>query len=206
MFCENCGMELQGSNQICPNCGIQLKTKKIQFNSNEILFFRDPHAHKIWIWQGSKTNMRDKFLTHLLFLAHGKIKVIRSEFDNDYTIEKVDEGTEPLEFRIMINNADIVYLKRRLRDFKSIINDLDIDYLEKSLKDIKFMIKSTTLKKLTIEKKNLPETFSSELLEISKEDKLPKLKEIVLEYYKYRGLSVKIADNFLKIKIISNQY
>ena len=108
MFCENCGAELQELNQpFCPNCGSPLR-KKTQFiaetirnKSKEILIFLEPHVNRMWIWQGSDTTTRKKFM------AYKKAEAIRDKYGSGYKIERIDEGSEPSDFKKMIERYKI---------------------------------------------------------------------------------------------------
>jgi len=101
MFCENCGAELQELNQpFCPNCGNPLR-KRFQLDSKEILIFLEPNVSKMWIWQGSDTTVRKKFI------ANKKAETIRDKYGSGYKIEKVEEGSEPSDFKKMIERYKI---------------------------------------------------------------------------------------------------
>ena len=94
-FCENCGAEIREPNQtFCRNCGIPLR--KFQFDSKETYVLPDKQASKIWIWQGSKSTIRKKLI------ASEIAKVIGAKYGIGYEIERVDEGNEPSDCKIMI--------------------------------------------------------------------------------------------------------
>ena len=119
MFCDNCGIDLQDPNQkLCPKCGMPLR-KKIVFRYNDdlnefkdlevdidvrirelldpdfILLFVDSKQYRIWIWHGSNTTTRMKFIAAKL------VPEIRDRYGIGYKILAVDEGNETLGFKIM---------------------------------------------------------------------------------------------------------
>lgn len=104
MFCENCGAELQDSNQIfCASCGTP--PRKIEgdvhineiLDSDKILLFVDHKRYRIWMWYGKNTSTRSKFI------AAKQTSSIRDRFGINFKTVVVDEGNEPSEFWSHIN-------------------------------------------------------------------------------------------------------
>ena len=63
---------------------------------DEILLFVDNVNSRIWIWEGGNTSPRMKFIS--AEVAHK----IRDQYAFDYNITPIDDGDEPIEFRIII--------------------------------------------------------------------------------------------------------
>lgn len=63
------------------------------FNSNSIYVIVDSENKTIWIWHGSNTNIRMKFI------ATHNAPLIRDKYGIDYKIAGIDEGNEPLDFK-----------------------------------------------------------------------------------------------------------
>ena len=122
MYCENCGVELQDPNQrYCPNCGIPLKIKGFKYSVREhefrpfkikipiyeildsdfIILIVDPFLYRVWIWCGSNTTTRMRYIA---------TKLARNKYGKGFKIVPIEEGSEPLEFKIMLkkkpNNQD----------------------------------------------------------------------------------------------------
>ncbi|MFX1570722.1 MAG: hypothetical protein ACFFCV_20485 [Promethearchaeota archaeon] len=107
MHCENCGAELFDPNlTYCPSCGTLLKVKTIggklkkplykNLDSDYILLLVDEARFKVWMWCGSNTTIR------MRFLASKSAEVVRDRYGQEFEIVAVDEGSEPLEFKQMI--------------------------------------------------------------------------------------------------------
>ncbi len=77
-------------------------------DSDFILLFMDSTRYRVWIWQGSNTTTRMKFIS-------AKIAPnIRDQFGIAYKITAVDEGNETLAFKIMIGlEEEINYEKEQ---------------------------------------------------------------------------------------------
>ena len=58
-----------------------------------VLFFVDPENKTIWIWEGIGATTRMKFLAAQL------APNIRDLYGIDYTINSIDDGEEPSEFK-----------------------------------------------------------------------------------------------------------
>ncbi|MFX0076465.1 MAG: zinc-ribbon domain-containing protein [Candidatus Hermodarchaeota archaeon] len=138
MYCGNCGAELQDLNQIyCPSCGIPLRVKVFKYSgqknefksgikipiyelldSEYILLFVDSKRSKVWIWYGSNTTTRMKFLASTL------APTFRDRYGKGFQIVAVNEGNEPLEFKIMAGlerepaNRDLMQVFKRLDDMQ----------------------------------------------------------------------------------------
>ena len=63
---------------------------------DEILLFVDSMNCRVWIWEGGNTSARMKFMS-----AEAAHK-IRDQFAFDYNITTIDDGDEPIEFKIII--------------------------------------------------------------------------------------------------------
>ncbi len=61
-----------------------------------ILLFVDPHNFRVWVWQGSNTTTRMKFISAKLAPS------IRDRHGIAFKITAADEGNEPLAFKIMV--------------------------------------------------------------------------------------------------------
>ncbi|MFX1532160.1 MAG: hypothetical protein ACFFBC_13675 [Promethearchaeota archaeon] len=98
-------------------------------NSDSINLFVDTHRKRVWIWHGSNTTTKMKFIATKLSPA------IRNKYGSDFKITAVDEGNETLGFKIMLGKADESECPET--QFKSIydrIND-DIELLESLSKE-----------------------------------------------------------------------
>ena len=62
------------------------------FDSNSIFIIVDSENKKVWIWHGTNTSMRRKFI------ATQNAPIIRDKYGIDYKISAIDEGDEPPEF------------------------------------------------------------------------------------------------------------
>ncbi|GAG96607.1 unnamed protein product, partial [marine sediment metagenome] len=71
---------------------------------------------------------------------------------------------------------------------------------EKILSIINSLFEEQDVHKITIQRKYLPEIFSSEMLDISKNDGFPTLKSFLLEYLMEHGITVKFSIHDLKFK------
>ncbi len=65
-------------------------------DSDFILLFVDPTRYRVWVWQGSNTTTRMKFISAKIAPS------IRDQYGIAYKITSVDEGNETLAFKIMI--------------------------------------------------------------------------------------------------------
>ncbi len=65
-------------------------------DSDFILLFVDPDNYRVWIWQGSNTTTRMKFISAKIAPR------IRDRYGIAYRISSVDEGNETQAFKIMI--------------------------------------------------------------------------------------------------------
>lgn len=63
---------------------------------DEILLFVDNLNCRVWIWEGGNTSPRMKFMS-----AESAHK-IRDQCAFDYNITTVDDGDEPIEFKIIL--------------------------------------------------------------------------------------------------------
>ncbi len=65
-------------------------------NSNLIYIILNRNHKKLWIWHGTNTNIRMKFI------ATQEAPKIRDKYGNDFKISVVDEGAESSEFEEII--------------------------------------------------------------------------------------------------------
>lgn len=65
-------------------------------DSDKIFLFDDSSHYKIWIWHGSNTTTRMKFIATKLALS------IRDRYRIGFKIQAIDESIEPLDFRILL--------------------------------------------------------------------------------------------------------
>lgn len=136
MFCENCGAEIQDPNQsFCLSCGVPLRVKIFEFSertnefkegkfkthlyetleSNCIKLFIDSKHDRVWVWYGSNTTTRMKFIAAKL------IPTLRDHYGMGFKIVAIDEGSEPSEFKIMIGlekQPDIILPRSFLNDLR----------------------------------------------------------------------------------------
>jgi len=61
-----------------------------------ILLFVDPYNYRVWVWQGSNTTTRMKFISAKLAPS------IRDKYGIAFKITAADEGNETLPFKIMV--------------------------------------------------------------------------------------------------------
>lgn len=78
----------------------------------------------------------------------------------------------------------------------------DEDSLRKAIKKIISIFKEQSIDKITVQRKYLLEIFDADLLEISKNDGLPALKQIVLDYFEVRGIMTRFSDNVVQFETI----
>ena len=65
-------------------------------DSNKILLFVDRQNSKVWIWGGTNTSTRMKFISAQA-APH-----IRDKHDITYTITSVDDGEETAAFKVLV--------------------------------------------------------------------------------------------------------
>ncbi|TFG06088.1 MAG: hypothetical protein EU539_08590 [Promethearchaeota archaeon] len=74
--------------------------EEVQLNelldSDFILLFVDPDRYRVWIWQGSNTTTRMKFI------SAKTAPQIRDRYGIAYKISSVDEGNETTAFKVMV--------------------------------------------------------------------------------------------------------
>lgn len=75
-------------------------------DSDFILLFVDPDHYRVWIWQGSNTTTRMKFISAKI------APQIRDQYGIAYKISSVDEGNETDAFKIMIGTMKPVDYKK----------------------------------------------------------------------------------------------
>jgi hypothetical protein len=67
-----------------------------------ILLFVDPEHYRVWLWHGSNTSTRMKFVSAKIAPS------IRDRFGIGYKITTVDEGEETLAFKILVGEEEKV--------------------------------------------------------------------------------------------------
>jgi hypothetical protein len=65
-------------------------------DSDFVLLFMDPVRYRVWVWHGSNTTTRMKFISAKI------APMIRDRFGIAYKISSVDEGNETKAFKIMM--------------------------------------------------------------------------------------------------------
>ena len=63
---------------------------------DEILIFIDDLNSRVWIWEGRNTSPRMKFM------SADFAPFIRDQYACDYNITTIDDGDEPIEFKIIL--------------------------------------------------------------------------------------------------------
>ena len=63
---------------------------------DEILIFIDNLNSRVWIWEGKNTPPRMKFM------SADFAPIIRDQYACDYNITTIDDGDEPIEFKIIL--------------------------------------------------------------------------------------------------------
>ena len=76
------------------------------------------------------------------------------------------------------------------------------DSLRKAIKKIISIFKEQSVDKITVQRQYLLEIFDADLLEISKSDDLPALKQVVLDYFGVRGIMTRFSDNEVQFEAI----
>jgi hypothetical protein len=69
-------------------------------DSNFVLLFVDPKRFRVWIWHGSNTTTRQKFIAAKI------APTIRDRYGIGFKITAVDEGNEMLGFNVMMGKAE----------------------------------------------------------------------------------------------------
>lgn len=106
------------------------------------------------------------------------------------------------------------HLALRISELKKIVNDLEKQnieikdfenyefplILESAEKKIEFIMKKESVNELTIARKYLPEIFSADILDISKDDGLPILKPFAIQYFSSKGIITEFYGNVIKFK------
>jgi len=63
---------------------------------DEILIFIDNLNSRVWIWEGRNTSPRMKFM------SADFAPIIRDQYACDYIITTIDDGDEPIEFKMIL--------------------------------------------------------------------------------------------------------
>ena len=72
----------------------------------------------------------------------------------------------------------------------------DKSILEKAIRKLRSIMSEQSIKKLTIQRQYLPEIFDADLLEVY--EGLPILKPLVENYFRSKGITVKISNKEIK--------
>jgi len=118
-------------------------------DSDNILLFVDPEHYRVWVWQGTNTTTRMKFISAKL------APNIRDKHGIAYKITTVDEGNETLAFEIMIGLKEPIDYEEEQTGPAYEGTDEDIELLE-TLSREKIL--------LILEKTELPEGFERKMV------------------------------------------
>ncbi len=83
---------------------------------------------------------------------------------------------------------------------KALVGPLQMQKADKSIERIKSLMREKSVDKLTIERKYLPEIFSTDIIDISKDGGLPILKPFVIEYFRSKGIITEFYGNVIEFK------
>ncbi len=119
-----------------------------------VLFVDEPHF-RVWLWQGRECSIRSKFI------SAKKAPGVRDKFGPALRITNVDDGDEPLAFKILVGlekAGEIKEMKQEGPSYKG--SDVDDELLQ----DI-------TLEKITVilEKIGVPEGYKLEMVIVGRQ-------------------------------------
>ncbi|MFX0167641.1 MAG: hypothetical protein ACFFAG_19220 [Promethearchaeota archaeon] len=148
------------------------------------LLFVDPLHNTIWLWFGRNSfRMRNP--------ASKMVHSIKDRLDVPYKIRIISQDNEPDTLKEILGLKFEIGLNLPNYDF---IPEL----LEIESKKIESLIKENPDNELVIERKSLPEIIDEDLLEISKNDKLPVLTQFALSEFLKRGIMTEFYKNVVK--------
>lgn len=181
-------------------------------DSSLIFLYVDFNRSRIWIWQGANTTTRIKFISAKRALN------IRDRYDTAFRITAVNEGNEPVGFKVMIGLEDeqynsteetnLVYgeteedlaLLEQLRNEKMVLlkNRVLQDLAEKGLRKILAIMERESIEEIAIERQYLQEMFDGGLIKLNKDDGLPILEGFLIEFMRRKGVRTELYGNVVK--------
>ncbi len=119
-----------------------------------IVLFVDEVHFRVWLWQGRECSIRSKFI------SAKKAPVVRDKFGPALRITNVDDGDEPLAFKIMVGLEKPKEEVEEVKTGPSYRGDVDDELLQ----DI-------TLEKITVilEKIGVPEGYKLEMVVVGRQ-------------------------------------
>ncbi|MEE9378366.1 MAG: hypothetical protein V3V33_10060 [Candidatus Lokiarchaeia archaeon] len=111
-------------------------------DSKEILVLRDTHTSKIWIWHGRNTPVRKRFI------AFKTAEAIRDNYGSGYTIERVDEGSEPSDFKELIERINQFCENDKVLNEHDKVRIFEFDDVNEEFQEIEKMDEDTPLHEL----------------------------------------------------------
>ncbi|TFG13552.1 MAG: hypothetical protein EU535_04760 [Promethearchaeota archaeon] len=118
-------------------------------DSDFILLFVDPEHYKVWIWQGSNTTTRMKFISAKIAPR------IRDQYGIAYKISSVDEGNETDAFKIMIGEMKPVDYEKEQTGPAYEGSEEDLELLEQLSREKIILL---------LEKAGLPEGYERKMV------------------------------------------
>ncbi|MHA2269419.1 MAG: hypothetical protein ACXAB8_16595 [Promethearchaeota archaeon] len=190
-------------------------------NPDFSVLFVDPKRYRVWIWHGSNTTTRMKFISAKIAPS------IRDRYGISFKISSVDEGKETAEFKEMIGmQKEIDYSETQTRpSFEITEEDLELLYslsreeilllLEKAvapkgyertenllineaLKKIESIMEVESIDEIAIQRDYLLEIFDKRILKFSKDDGYPMIASWALLYFLQAGIDVKNFGTIIK--------
>ncbi|MHA1727019.1 MAG: hypothetical protein ACTSXH_19620 [Promethearchaeota archaeon] len=114
-----------------------------------ILLFIDPKSYRVWIWHGSNTTTRAKFVAAKL------APKIRDRFGIAYKITTVDEGEETLGFKIAVGLEEEIDYEKTQTGPSYVGTEEDLELLEELSREKILLI---------LEKMGIPEGYERKLV------------------------------------------
>ncbi|MFW9938227.1 MAG: hypothetical protein ACFFC1_22445 [Promethearchaeota archaeon] len=141
-----------------------LKLKDL-LDSDFVLLFVDPQHYRVWLWHGSNTTTRMKFI------AAKMAPPIRDKHGIAFKISAVDEDNESLAFKVMLGLEEEI-------DYEAIQTGPSYEGKEEDLE----LLKALTLERilLILEKAGLPEGYERKMVIVK--NKLYGYKEFDVNY------------------------
>jgi hypothetical protein len=155
-----------------------------------VLLFVDPQNKMIWVWYGRKA-----FKMAFNNKAFNKALAIKQKHDIPFKITMVRQDKEPNPLKEILGLKFEVDLKVPNYDFMPKLLDLEF-------KKIESLLKESPDNELVIERQYLPEIIDEGLLEISKNDNLPRLTPTASNKIKYRGIITEHSPGEVKLSLV----
>lgn len=114
-----------------------------------ILLFVDPQRYRVWVWQGSNTTTRMKFISAKI------APTIRDQYGIAYKITTVDDSNETLAFKIMVGLEEEI-------DYEEEQTGPAYEGTEKDLEMLEAMSREKIL--LILEKMGIPEGYERKMV------------------------------------------